>query len=189
MSTHSRLLNKIHNYVIFEAFHLNVVLGSPKHNTSNNNNRRPVEEDPHSSSKNTVIVFPIDGVITEPIGLLPEDKVIDLSVPVKTDSGVFEASSEIAKDAILDPSVVPNGGDIKAYSGYADEGSIGKFEGFPVDFFLVSDNIRKHIRQLGSHIRSRQQPLGGQQFRTGKRGSERQFIRYGVSKCFGKGYT
>lgn len=136
-----------------------------------------------------MIVFPIDGVITEPIGLLPEDKVIDLSVPVKTDSGVFEAPSEIVKDAILDPSVVPNGGDIKAYSGYADEGSIGIFEVFLVEFLLVSDNNRKYIRQLGSHIRSRKQPLGGEQFRTGKRGSERQFIRYGVGKRLGKGYA
>lgn len=75
-----------------------------------------------------MIVFPIDGVTTEPIGLLPEDKVIDLSVPVKNDSGVFEAPSELVtcKDNLLEGSGTPSNGDIKGgYSGFADEGSIG----------------------------------------------------------------
>lgn len=80
-----------------------------------------------------MIVFPIDGVTTEPIGLLPEDKVIDLSVPVKNDSGVFEAPSELVtcKDNLLEGSGTPSNGDIKGgYSGYADEGSIGNISYF-----------------------------------------------------------
>ncbi|XP_066253763.1 receptor-mediated endocytosis protein 6 homolog isoform X2 [Euwallacea similis] len=119
-------------------------LGSLGTSKNSNNHRRFAEEDDKASSKNTVIVFPIDGVITEPLGLLPEDKVIDLSVPVKNDSGVFEAPSDIVtcKDNLLEPSVTSNGSDIKGgYSNYADEGSIGN----------TSDNLEAISEAASNH--------------------------------------
>lgn len=105
-----------------------VLTGTQKAGQSTN--RRSDSEE--KSAKNVVIVFPIDGVITEPVGLLPEDKVIDLSVPLKSDSGVFVAVSdmELGKENILDTNGTSNGNDLKdGYSGYADEGSIGGFSG------------------------------------------------------------
>ncbi|CAH1130720.1 unnamed protein product [Ceutorhynchus assimilis] len=126
------------NLVKKPPFFSMVSLGAPK----TSHHRRSNEEDQKSpaSIKNTVIMFPIDGVIVEPVGLLPEDKVIDLSVPVKNDSGVFEAPSEIGACKDLDVNGAPPNGDIK-YSGYPDEGSIGN----------TSDNLEAISEAASNH--------------------------------------
>ncbi|XP_048517670.1 GTPase-activating protein and VPS9 domain-containing protein 1-like isoform X3 [Dendroctonus ponderosae] len=116
-------------------------LGTQKAGQSTNR-RSPDSEE--KSAKNFVIVFPIDGVSTEPVGLLPEDKVIDLSVPLKSDSGVFVAVSdmELGKENILDTNGTSNSNDLKdGYSGYADEGSIGN----------TSDNLEAISEAASNH--------------------------------------
>ncbi|KAF7270441.1 hypothetical protein GWI33_016591 [Rhynchophorus ferrugineus] len=103
--------------------------------------RRLPEE--RRTNTNVVIVFPIDGVAFEPIGLLPEEKVIDLSVPVKNDSGVFDGS-EISKDNLViagEPSTVASSELKTNYSGYADEGSIGN----------TSDNLEAISEAASNH--------------------------------------
>ncbi|KAL1501413.1 hypothetical protein ABEB36_006736 [Hypothenemus hampei] len=100
-----------------------------RHRRSNDRNPKP---------KHTVIIFPIDGVICEPIGLLPEEKVIDLSVPIKNDSGVFEAPSEVIKDSILEGSSEGGAGsDLK----WPDEGSLGN----------TSDNLEAISEAASNH--------------------------------------
>ncbi|KAH1022384.1 hypothetical protein HUJ04_011797 [Dendroctonus ponderosae] len=116
-------------------------LGTQKAGQSTNR-RSPDSEE--KSAKNFVIVFPIDGVSTEPVGLLPEDKVIDLSVPLKSDSGVFVAvpDMELGKENILDTNGTSNSNDLKdGYSGYADEGSIGN----------TSDNLEAISEAASNH--------------------------------------
>ncbi|VEN49439.1 unnamed protein product [Callosobruchus maculatus] len=48
--------------------------------------------DVKSSNSNVVLIFPIDQAHIDPIGMLPEEKVVDLTVPLKN-GDIFEASS------------------------------------------------------------------------------------------------
>ncbi|XP_030746066.1 receptor-mediated endocytosis protein 6 homolog isoform X2 [Sitophilus oryzae] len=80
--------------------------------SSKNHHSRRLSEDDKKIDTTTVIIFPIDGVIFEPIGLLPEEKVIDLSVPIKNDSGVFDGPENPKENPSL-----------KANFGFIDESS------------------------------------------------------------------
>nr|CAI5817368.1 unnamed protein product [Callosobruchus analis] len=48
--------------------------------------------DVKSTNSNVVLIFPIDQAQMDPIGMLPEEKVVDLTVPLKN-GDIFEASS------------------------------------------------------------------------------------------------
>ncbi|XP_050296180.1 GTPase-activating protein and VPS9 domain-containing protein 1 [Anthonomus grandis grandis] len=115
-------------------------LGTPKSNHRRSNDLEDTKQST-TITKNTVIVFPIDGVISEPVGLLPEDKVIDLSVPVKNDSGVFEAPSDLGKENLLEEAGTPTNAIKGGYSGYTDEGSIGN----------TSDNLEAISENASNH--------------------------------------
>lgn len=80
----------------------------------------------------------MDQADTEPIGLLPEEKIIELSIPVKSD--IFEES--LLKDE--DENILENpsqNGELKHSFNYQDEGSIGN----------TSDNLEAISEAASNH--------------------------------------
>ncbi|XP_060523833.1 GTPase-activating protein and VPS9 domain-containing protein 1 [Cylas formicarius] len=90
-----------------------------------------------------VIVFPIDGVGFEYIGLLPEDKVIDLSVPLKNENEVYVPPNNLnCKDNLNLSENSVQSCEVKSnYSNYQDEGSIGN----------TSDNLEAISEAASNH--------------------------------------
>lgn len=92
-----------------------------------------------ASAKNnsdTVLVFSMDQVDCEPLGLLAEEKVVELSIPVKSD--IFEQS--LLKDENILDTRPPNG-ELKQSFNFQDEGSIGN----------TSDNLEAISEAASNH--------------------------------------
>ncbi|KAJ8952693.1 hypothetical protein NQ318_021009 [Aromia moschata] len=106
-------------------------LGSKNHITRS-------ASDEIKNHSNVVLAFPIEQVQTDPIGLLPEDKIVDLSIPVKS-SEIFESVPSKLDASMSD---TPNqNGDIKQTFNFQDEGSIGN----------TSDNLEAISEAASNH--------------------------------------
>ncbi|KAJ8934394.1 hypothetical protein NQ314_013435 [Rhamnusium bicolor] len=103
---------------------------------SKNHIVRSVSEEIKTHS-NVVLIFPIDDTQCDPIGLLPEDKIIDLSIPVKSEE-IFEAPAKIISSL---PDTPNQNGDIKQSFTFQDEGSIGN----------TSDNLEAISEAASNH--------------------------------------
>lgn len=95
-----------------------------------------LHSDSKKSNSNIVLVFPMDQVEAEPIGMLSEDKVVELSIPVKSD--IFEES--LLKNE-NDLEAIPQNGELKQPFNYHDEGSIGN----------TSDNLEGISEAASNH--------------------------------------
>lgn len=100
-----------------------------------NNSIRNNAEDIKS---NVVLIFSIDGVDSEPIGLMSEEKVIDMNLPVSNNSIFNNVPADMSRDI---PDNGAANGDIKPYSNFADEGSIGN----------TSDNLEAISEAASNH--------------------------------------
>ncbi|KAJ8965805.1 hypothetical protein NQ317_019953 [Molorchus minor] len=111
-------------------------LASSEESTKNHITRSVSEE--IKNPCNVVLVFPIDQPHSDPIGLLPEEKVLDLNVSIK-DSKLFEP--EATKISSSMPDTPNQNGDIKQPFSYQDEGSIGN----------TSDNLEAISEAASNH--------------------------------------
>ncbi|KAJ8921650.1 hypothetical protein NQ315_010559, partial [Exocentrus adspersus] len=87
---------------------------------------------------NMVLVFPMDQVQIDPIGLLPEDKILDMSTAAKNNE-IFNVAPQKLIPSI--PGTPNQNGDIKQTFNFQDEGSIGN----------TSDNLEAISEAASNH--------------------------------------
>ncbi|CAG9822510.1 unnamed protein product [Phaedon cochleariae] len=102
------------------------------------NNVVAPEIDDSKSTSTTILVFPINNVESNLIGLLPEEKIIDLSAPLKN-GDLFDMTACKVERSI--PDTPPQNGDLKQSFAYLDEGSIGN----------TSDNLEAISEAASNH--------------------------------------
>nr|XP_023029474.1 receptor-mediated endocytosis protein 6 homolog [Leptinotarsa decemlineata] len=97
----------------------------------------PANTDDAKNSNNVILIFPVDQVASDPVGLIPEGKIID-AIPLKNDE-IFQITP--AKGPTNMPDTSPQNGDMKQSFAYPDEGSIGN----------TSDNLEAISEAASNH--------------------------------------
>lgn len=87
------------------------------------------------SNHNVILVFPIDQVHSDPLGLVSEEKILEASIPIKN------GDIYVKENSIVLPETPPQNSDLKQSFTFHDEGSIGN----------TSDNLEAISEAASNH--------------------------------------
>ncbi|KAG5884484.1 hypothetical protein JTB14_001279 [Gonioctena quinquepunctata] len=101
------------------------------------NHVTPITSEGGKNHTNLILIFPIDQVASDPVGLVPEAKIID-AIPLKNEE-IFQATP--TKVVAIMPDTPPQNGELKQSFTFPDEGSIGN----------TSDNLEAISEAASNH--------------------------------------